>query len=75
VFDVRSTRAAATILPILRGRRLTLRRALNVVFSREFPRPPMARGPLWAVLKVFWTVDSSPSLGLNATVMVAPSPS
>jgi LuxR family maltose regulon positive regulatory protein len=40
--------AAATIFPIRHGSRLTLRRALNVIFSSEFPRSPIARTLLWA---------------------------
>jgi len=54
----RSTRAAATMSPIFQGQSLTLRSALNVVFSKEFPRSPMARTPLWALLKAFWMSQS-----------------
>jgi hypothetical protein len=46
----RITRAAATIRPMVCGQRLTLRRALNVIFSSELPRSPTARIPLWALL-------------------------
>jgi hypothetical protein len=46
----RSTRAAATIRPMVCGHRLTLRRALKVIFSMELARSPMARMPLWALL-------------------------
>lgn len=65
----RSTRAArGDLADVFQGQRLTLRRALNVVLSREFPRSPMARIPLWTLLEVFWTSLSSPPLGLlNAT--------
>jgi len=42
----RITRAAAMIFPIFHGQRLTLRRALSVVLSREFPR---SRRPLAVV--------------------------
>jgi hypothetical protein len=55
---------------------LMLRSALKVVFSNEFPRSPIARFPLWALLWVFCSSVSSPPLGfLNATVMVSASPS
>jgi hypothetical protein len=36
----RMTRAAATMVPTFHGQRLMLRRALKLVFSREFPRSP-----------------------------------
>lgn len=44
------TSAALAILPIFQGQRLTLRSALNVVFSSELTRSPMARMPLWTLL-------------------------
>jgi hypothetical protein len=49
---------------------------LKVVFSNEFPRSPIARFPVWALLLVFCSLVSSPPLGfLNATVTVSASPS
>ena len=76
MFDVEEDEGGCDDVADLPGARLTLRRALNVVFSKEFPRSPMARTLLWALLKVFWMPDSSPSLGfLYATVMVSASPS
>ena len=63
------------MVPIFHGQRLMLRSAVNVVFSNEFPRSPIARFPLW-VLCVFCSSVSSPPFGfLNATVMVSASPS
>jgi hypothetical protein len=62
--------------PIRHGSRLTLRSALNVIFSRELPRSPMARRRLWSVLNCCCTRVSRAALGfLNATVMVSDSPS
>jgi hypothetical protein len=46
----RITSAAAEIRLIVQGQRLTLRRALKVVLSTEFPRSPIARTALWARL-------------------------
>ncbi len=64
------------ILPMVQGQRLTLRRALKVVLSREFPRSPMARTALWARLNCYSMMVQDRFLGfLNATVMMACSPS
>jgi hypothetical protein len=44
--------------------------------SREFPRSPTARFPLWALLRVFCSSVSVPPWGfLTATVIVSASPS
>jgi hypothetical protein len=65
----RITRGAATTGPIVQGRRLTLRNALKVVLSSEFPRSPMARLPLWALLAVFCSsVSAQPEGFLVVTV-------
>jgi hypothetical protein len=56
--------------------KLTLRSALKVILSSEFPRSPTARFPLCALLRSFWALVSSPPWGfLNATVIVSASPS
>src|SRR3954470_9125247 len=65
----RITRAAAVIRPMLQGQRLTLRNALKVVLSSEFPRSPMARTALWARLNCWCTSVQARFFGfLNATV-------
>jgi hypothetical protein len=70
------TSAAATIVPIRQGSMLMLRSALNVIFSSELPRSPMARMLLWALLNYCCSLINVPALGfLNATVMVSDSPS
>lgn len=59
----RSTRAAATILPIRHGSRLPLRSARKVIFSSEFPRSPIARNPLWTLFRCFCIVVNLPCSG------------
>lgn len=72
----RITNAAAVIFPIRHGSRLMLRKVLNVIFSSELPRSPMARRLLWALFSCCCAKVSRPPLGfLNATVMVSDSPS
>ncbi|AYF78564.1 IS701 family transposase [Nocardia yunnanensis] len=71
-----NTRAAATMAPIRQGHRLTRRNALNVVFSREFPRSPRARRLLCALFVSRCVSVSRPPAGfLTAVVATAASPS
>jgi hypothetical protein len=51
VVDVAEDQRRATVRPMRQGSRLTLRSALKVTFRRALPRSPIARTPLWALLK------------------------